>query len=227
MYMQTEIPQAPTRAKAQISQAFLEYKLEYTRPCFEAWIPQNRFMSAVYDALTPWGIQLRNVTLAPGNNMEEANLTFGLPHIGVIVQVALGFFKQTVVNPDWSRANQMIELFEKVKNTVLKSAGAEVKSQHTVLALHVKPEGLQQKECVSRAVEFKTKLGEDVVALGGGIYRRDSSLVFDKSAVFDDAVFVRLERQYPPETKFNSISESILKDEIQALNILGLDVEGL
>ena len=217
----------PSKNKAQIPQAFLEYRSDFQTPCFDAWIPRNTIVSPVFLALARWGLQLRDVTIASSNNLEETSATFGLPKLGVQLQVAFGFFKLTVVNPDWSRADQILEVFDAAKAAVVKTVKVGILSQYSILALHITSSEVKQKEAVARVTEFKGVRSDDVIALGAGIYRKDSSLIIDKSAVFDSALFVRIERRHSADIEFRSIVSSIKQDELEALNMLGLEVEGL
>lgn len=216
-----------SKVKAEIPQAFLEYVAHYQRPCFSAWAAQDKLLSELYESLKPWDLELRDIAQAPGNNFEETHILFNLSRLGITLKLSFGQFKFTVVNPDWSRSDQILKAFESASKAIRRTVGVVIESQNSVLAMHVTLAG-EQKDAINRIADFgKVKNEDEVIALAAGIYRKNSSVVVDRSVALPGALFVRLERAFGSSTSFQEIADSIRVDEKEILELLGLEVEGL
>jgi len=102
-------------AIAEIQQAFLEYRANFNEPAADFWYRgrQGELIKVLHTSLSPWHVGLENVTWNQNaKNASEVQLTFGVPSLFAGIQVGIGAITMNAFNPDWSRAPQLVSLFQ-------------------------------------------------------------------------------------------------------------------
>ena len=215
-------------AIAEIQQAFFEYRANFKEPISIFWSGgrQGEIINAMHKALVPWRMGLENVTWnqAP-KTAGEIQLTFGIPSLLAGIQVGIGGVTMTAVNPDWSRAPELVRLFDAGLEALRISTGQHMQPQITTLGFHVKPGEKPFKEVVAHFVNAKALGGEDATMFGVSVYWSDYFFVIDNSAVVPGGVFIKLVRNFPPEKRLADIAATLYKDEETVLRRLGLKLQ--
>jgi len=213
---------------AEIERAFFEYRANFKEPITIFWTGgrQGEIINAMHKALGPWRVGLENVTWNQvPKNAGEIQLMFGVPSLLAGIQVGVGGVTMTALNPDWSRAPELVTLFDTGLEALKTSTGQNLQSQVTTLGFHVKPGKKPFKEIVAQFVNAQALGGADATAYGVSVYWNDYFFVMDNSAVVSGGVFVKLVRSFPAEKKLADIAATLFKDEETVLGLLGLKLQ--
>lgn len=213
---------------ADIQQAFFEYRANFKEPIASLWFGgrQGEIINTVHKALSPWNVALENISWnAAPKNLGELQLTFGVPSLLAGIQLGVGGLTLSAVNPDWSRAPQLMTLFQTGVDTLKDTVGQEFQSQQVTLAFHLKPGTKPFREILSRFVDSTALGSEDAEMFGVSVYGRDSLFLIDGSSIVPGGVFIKLVRTFAATTRFEEMAGTIHSDEMAVLNRLGLKLK--
>jgi hypothetical protein len=213
---------------AEIQSAFFEYRANFSEPIFAYWFERRdgEIVSALHKALARWHVGLENVTWNPApKNAGEILLTFGIPSLFATIQVGLGGVTMTAFNPDWSRAPELMSLFQAGLEALKASAAQKLQSQLTTLGFHVNPTTKPFKNIVGQFVNVKALDAADAIMYGFSVYSSDYSFVIDSSGVIAGGIFIKLIRSFPPEKQFGEMASALRSDEEAVLQRLGLKLQ--
>jgi hypothetical protein len=211
---------------AEIPTAFFEYRADFLHPIFSAWYGRGDLVTALHGALLPWQIGLEDVTWnATPKNLREAQVTINIRTLSVIINVGLGGVTMVANDPDWSKAEALISLFQAVLDSLKTVGKTQFGMQSAVLAFHVRPAATPFREVMKRFVNTKALGKEDATMYGVGFYSPEYTVIFDNSGVVPDGVFVRITRVFPPATRFDQIASILHKDETEVLARLGFRLQ--
>jgi hypothetical protein len=194
---------------AEIQQAFFEYRANFKEPITIFWTGgrQGEIINAMQKALAAWSVGLENVTWnqAP-KNASEVQITFGIPSLVASIQVGIGGVTVTAFNPDWSRAPELVNLFDTGLGALKASTGQNFQSQLTTLGFHVKPGKKPFKEIMAQFVNAQALDSADATAYGVSVYLNDYLFVIDNSAAVSGGVFIKLVKGPSRLTRGSQIS---------------------
>lgn len=212
---------------AEIPLSFFEYKVFYE----EALLPPQTLYSevtpAVFRAFREWNVALENVSYKQDpTNLGEVAVTFALLGGRVGFTVALGFASLLVRDPDWSEAQLIARIVRAGTAAVFRSGKVLAAHQRAAIAMHLKPASGGAKELVADVIQPREGVltTQDVKGYGFSAYRQDSSWVVDTSALYPEALFVRIEHALSAEVSFEEISSTLRQDEIALMSLLQLDI---
>lgn len=215
-------------AVADIQQPFLEYRANFKEPIASFWFGgrQGEAINAVHKALSPWQVNLENITWNPlPKNLAESQITFGAPSLFATVQVGIRGLTITALNPDWGRAPALISFSETAVEALKASIGQELQGQQITLGFHVKPGAKPFRETLSKFVNAGALGAEDAAMFGISVYSSDYSFVMDASVAFPTGVFVKLIRNFTAERRFEDMAAALYKDEESVLHRMGLKLK--
>lgn len=208
---------------AEMSRGFVEYRTTFMEPIFAAWYSKEALaVASVYKALVPWGVDLENVSWnANAKNLKEAQVTFTITTLPVVLHIGIGGLTIIISNADWSQAPALIALSQAVLDTLRGLGVKEIYSQEAVLGFHISPGPKPFREIMKQFVNTKALGLDDSQMYGVGSYGADFSLVIDNSIHVPQGVFVRITRVFPAATRFDEIASILSKDEESWLHRLG------
>jgi hypothetical protein len=209
------------KTKPHIPESYFEYRADFSEPMFELWTLPNPLVRMLYLALKRWNVGLSDI----GWNKETKNykdllITFNVASVNATMRVGLDTVTFNAVNPDWSNAPALLELFEEAIDSIKKIGKVEIVLQEVFLALHI---------CAGQKAFGNTMAGlvnsnllGPAEMYGVSAYREDSSVVMDKSVRYEGGVFVRLQRKFPASASFPDVAMAIYEDETNVLKLLGV-----
>ena len=213
---------------AEIQQPFFEYHANFKEPItiFFSAGRQAEIMDAMYKALGPWHMDFENVGWQQSaKNLREVQLNFVVPSQFASFQVGIAGVTMTALNPDWSRAPELVRLFQAGVGALKTSTGQEFQSQQTMLGFHLRPPAARPfREIVAQFVNAEL-LGNDATMFGVSVYYTDHALTLDSSAAVQDGLFVKLVRNFTSERQFEEMAQALYADEEAALRRLGLKLQ--
>jgi hypothetical protein len=214
---------------AQVPLSFLDYRAFFESPIFGAWEERHHeVVAAVFDAFRPWGIGLEHVGGKQNPaNLSELQMTFNLLGGRVVFSVGLEYSSVFVTNPNWGEADLIIRVAKAGTQAVLEAAKPAINRQQITPAMHLKPEGRRVSSITSRFVNADIPAVEPSAIEGYGfsIYRGNGSYVVDKSALYPDALFVRIMRTFGPDKPLEDLAKDIGQEEAGILELLNLRLD--
>jgi hypothetical protein len=213
---------------AEIQQSFFEYRANFKEPITIFWSGgrQAEIIDAMYKTLSPWRVELGNIAWQQSaKNLGEIQLSFGVPSQFASIQVGVAGVTLTALNPDWSRAPELVNLFQASLGALRASTGHEFHSQQTTLGFHLKPPPARPFRSVVTQFVNAESLGRDAAMFGVSVYYGDHTFVVDASGAIKDGLFVKLVRNFAAEKQFDEMTKALYSDEIAVLQLLGLKLQ--
>ncbi len=218
----------PDKVPAKVPLAFLESRFVFRDPLFAQWTANGEIVSAVYRAFQEWKINLENVSWKQNAaNYGEIQVTFNLLNWKILFNVGLGAVTVSVNNPDWSEAAFISRIAKAGIDAVQASAKAAVEKQLITLSMHLQPQGRSVREITSKFVRLggEGEKGEKVRAYGFSVYREDSYWVVDSSALYSEALFLKIFRTFGGTVPFEQMAGTLNKEENDVLELLELRLD--
>jgi hypothetical protein len=216
------------KTNAKLHASFLEYRAVYRDPAFEAWDQTGKLTLELFQALRGWGASLENVfgNRAP-DNASEVGIALELPTRKATFKAGLGAATLFVTNPDWNEENQIAEVARAGMRALQLAAGVQIEKQLLTLAIHISSPDVSLLDLTAPFIRLDAfpSATESVRAYGFGIYRDDGYWIVDRSALYKDALFVRVNREFEPDASFEQLAETLRRDEIGILDLLGLRID--
>jgi hypothetical protein len=213
---------------AEIQQAFFEYRANFKELITIFWSGgrQAEIINAMQKALAPWRVDLDNIAWQQSaKNLREVQLSFAVPSQFASVLVGIAGVTMTALNPDWSRAPELVALFQAGLGALKASTGQDFQSQQTTLGFHLKPPAAKPfREVVSQFVNVES-LGSDASMFGVSVYYSDHTFVMDASGAIQDGLFIKLVRTFTAEKQFDEMAKALYSDEESVLRRLGLKLQ--
>jgi hypothetical protein len=213
---------------AEIEQAFFEYRANFKELITIFWSAgrQAEIINAIQKALAPWRVDLDNIAWQQSaKNLREVQLSFAVPSQFASVIVGIAGVTMTALNPDWSRAPELVTLFQAALGALRTSTGHEFQSQQTTLGFHLKPPAARPfREVVTQFVNEEA-LGRDTAMFGVSAYYSDHTFVIDASAAIQGGLFIKLVRNFTAEKQFDDMAKALYSDEEAVLRRLGLKLQ--
>jgi hypothetical protein len=208
-------------AVATIPESYLEHRAEFSSPIFDTWSIPNPLVSSLYETLRRWDVGLGDISWnKDASTYKDFLITINVLKLRASIRFSMDAATFVALNPDWSQAEGLIELFEAAMVDIMQTTRKELSYQETALAMHVTPGQKPYLEIMSDLVNSKV-LGQAQM-YGISAYRGDSSLIIDKSVRYPASVFIRLQRRHGASVSFAEIAKVLYEDEVKALELLGL-----
>ena len=208
--------------------SFFEHRAIYREPMLQVPNLYSNVSQAVFKAFHEWNVQLEHVSYKQNPvNLGEISVTFALLAGRIDFTVGLGASHLLVRDPNWSEVDLVTRIAKAGIRAAVDSAGVTVTQQRSTIAMHLKPVSGQIKEFVTGLMRPTEGLltGEDVLGYGFSLYKQDSSWVVDTSAVYPEALFVRIQRLSGAGASFEQIAATLREDETSLFGLLRLDVD--
>ena len=214
------------KAAAECLFTTLEYRAIFENPIFSAFEKPTSIADILYHAFLEWNPAFDNINFrsipSTANDLQVScdlfnkRLTFAVQVSGCVL---------TVTNPNWSEVELIQNIMQRGLGAMAAITGETIKNQTTVLVIHLKAKGKSRLELTER---FRPPIGLPVKresAFGFCVYGDDISWLIDLSAVYPDAVFVRIFRIFEASIPIEEISKTLYNDEHELLGLMELSIE--
>ncbi len=140
---------------------------------------------------------------------------------------ALGFGKVHIraENLDWTEADRFISSHRAALDAVRQKGGAEIQSQQLVVAMHIQLKDRPRKDVTAALLSpVAAKLLDGEADFSGVVLLRGKAIfVIDASVGIANGLFLRINREHPPEASFEELAEVLRNDEKRIFDVLGLE----
>ena len=210
-----------TDGQPQIPESFFEHRQSFAEPWIERWTIPNPFLLALTSPLQTMGVELSDFSFnKDATNIAETHLNIAVRKFNAGVRIGLNVVTFMAANPNWELAPRLVEAFDQISHLICRVVGASPKSQEATLAFHVSAGNVDFQAATALLVN-KKKMGEGIF-YGVSVYESDRSMVIDRSARYEGAAFVRIQRNFAGEVPFAEVAGELFKQEVTALGLLGI-----
>jgi hypothetical protein len=205
--------------------SFFETEMEYGNPFLNVFVDRARIVSAIYDALKPWNINVDDIDFLTTGKPSEQGVKFKLPWKQSAFFVGPVSCKFTRDNTDWTVAEETIQIINAVTSVLEAETEIRISKRKTVIALHLQPENLPFMKLLSPFVspDLSKLENRPVEAMAAVINWKGRKLTIDTSAHVANGIFLRLERDFDGSVGYDIIAERLLQDEEQVFQALGIE----
>ncbi|HWN98005.1 MAG TPA: hypothetical protein VNS63_01910, partial [Blastocatellia bacterium] len=187
----------------------------------------GRLTFELFQAFREWGVSLENVSgVRAPENASEIGLAFDLLNGKASFKAGLGAATLLVTNVGWNDENQVTDIARAGIDTLQKAAGVHIEKQFLTLAIHVSSHARSLLDLTAPFIKLDAfpRAIESARAYGFGVYRDDGYWIVDRSALYTNALFVRINREFEPDVSFEQLAEALRSEELGVLDLLGLRI---
>jgi hypothetical protein len=224
------MPDAAAAAKneAEISRSFLEYTLAFETPILESWEHRTTLSGYILAALKPWGFNLDGVEVKTPEKVGDHAIIFrrtSPPNPPRALALFLGKIFISAENLDWSEAEAFMSAMTAGIEAVRAFTGCAVGSQNLGLGMHVQLKNKPLSEVTAPLISATARelLDGDIRFSGVVINREKSNITIEMSAMYANALWVRMFREHPAAATLPDIAVALRKDEEQLFKVLALE----
>lgn len=205
--------------------SFFEYAADFERPVFALWMDRSKVVEAMFDALKPWKPNIDNVEVITTGKHSEQGISFKLPDKRVVFFFGPMGCKFTKEAADWASAEEIINILDTARSTLIKSSGAVVLVHKTVIAMHFQPRVKAFIDILKPFVSTQLAgLHDGQVRSAATIIKWEKNkLILDGSGSIANGIFLRIEREFEGRVGFEEMVSALRKDEDAVFKLL--DVE--
>lgn len=209
-----------------VESAFLDHTWRFARPAFvlpDRWSALNEGMVKALGAsgLTSAGISYRTEPA----NVSDVRVKYEFPDGRYSLSVGVDTVVVSILNPGWEEKDLLLDRTRRGLAVVHDILQVPFESQKVALGMHLKGAQRTNLEITRRFVNADLLPEERMEASGFTIYTDRSKILVDRSVRLPDGLFIRLEKQHPPERELPEIASDLRAFEEHVLNALGLTLE--
>jgi hypothetical protein len=207
-----------------IPTSYFEYAAEFERPIMALWLDRAEMVQAVFDALAPWDVTVDDVEGKNEGKPADQGVLFKLPKARASFFFGPAKCRFSKDSADWGQAEELIRLIDTAKTALLKSSGAVVKQQKTIVAFHFQPKTLNFRDLLRPFWPAKLlSMHSDSPKTGAVLLRWDNfALTLDGSGSVANGLFLRLEHTFPAAATYEQIAAQIRTDENSSMALIGV-----
>jgi hypothetical protein len=205
--------------------SIFEVALEYQRPEFKLWIDRAMIVQGIFEALKPWKPRIDDVDAITTGKASEQGFTIKLPLKRVSFFFGPASCRFTREGMDWQSADETIAIFDAAVSALIRSTGIAMGSKSTVISLHLQPRSTPFVALLTPfiAPQLAALDSEPVITMATVAKWEHRKVTIDGSGLLANAIFLRLEREFPWAATYDEIAEQLRKDEEDLFKILGVE----
>lgn len=205
--------------------AIFEFEVHYERPEFKLWMDRASVIQGIFDALKPWEPRIDDVDAITTGKASEQGFTIKLPLRRVSFFVGPASCKFTRENVDWQSAGETIAVLNAAVSALILSSGVKMGPSNTALSMHLQPKSLSFINLLTPfiAPQLAKVDSEPVMTMATVAKWAHRKVTIDGSGVLANAVFLRLEREFPSDAAYDAIARQLRKDQEDLFKVLGVE----
>ena len=205
--------------------AIFEFSADYERPVFKLWIDRSDVIQAIFDAWASWNPRIDDMEAINVGKVSEQGLTIKLPLKGVSFFFTPASCKFTRDNVHWQAADETLAILDAAVSALTRSGGVVLNAKNAGIAMHIQPKSLPFTTLLlpfiaSPLVSLDSK---QITTMAAVAKWEDHRVTIDGSAVLANAIFLRLERNFPASATYSEIVTQLRKDQEDLFRILGVE----
>ena len=206
--------------------SIFEMTIEYETPSLRLWSDRAHVVEALFEAFRPWNLDVDDIEVIETGKNSDKGLNYKLPTKKASFFFGPSYCRFKKDDANWNMVDETIEILRAGLSTLLEVAGVKIGKQKTGLSLHLQPKGGRFIDILAPFVPDQLRALEEHVpvrTMASVVKWEKRKIYIDGSGVLANAVFIRLDREFGPESSYEDIAKQIHNDEGVIFNIL--DVE--
>lgn len=218
------------KTAAEVRVSSLQYRAVFAKPIIAQWGKTADLAQALFEAFREWNVSLENIA----SNQFPGN--FGQVELSVqqflqgrfTFRVGLDAASLSVWNPNWTEVSTIKGVALAGVEAIRQILRVELASHDVILDMHLTPQKRSRLELTSRFLPTDLKqTDKDFEGYGFLLHRKNILWHIDLSALFPDALYLRLFRSFAPTVSLDEIASTVQHEEVELLDYLGLSVPDL
>ena len=202
-----------------------EIAIEYEMPSVRLWVDRTQVIEAMFEAFKPWALNLDDIDVIDEGKNSDKGLRFRLPLKKASFFFGASYCRFSQDDANWSMMPEALAILHAGVSTLLEVAKVRKAIQRTTLALHLQPKSGRFIDILRPFVPSQLEGLESspVQAIASVVKWGNRRIYFDGSGSLANAAFVKMDRDFGPDTTYKQIAEQIYADERIVFNILGVE----
>jgi len=205
--------------------AFFEFTSDFERPVFNLWIDRADVIQAIFDALMPWNPRVDDMEAITTGKTSEQGFSIKLPLKGVSFFFGPASCKFTRDNINWPAAEETVAILDAAILALTRSAGVVLGAKNVALAMHLQPKSVSFTTLLLPfiAPQLVSLDSKQMTTAATVVKWADCKVTIDGSASIANALFLRVERQFPSAATYEEIATRVKEDQSNLFRVLGVE----
>jgi hypothetical protein len=207
--------------------SFFEVEVEFVEPNLKIWLDRIAIIEAVYAALRPWNIGIDNVEVVTEGKPSEQGVRFKVPEKKASFFFSAAICKFSRDSTSWQTAEETIQILDAALAAFKATAGIEIKTFKTAVALHLQPKVKHFMDILRPIVPAPMAAldGQSPKTMAVVVRWPDRRVTIDGSAQLANGLFVRYERDFGGDVSYDDMAKQLYVDEMQICEMLDITEE--
>jgi hypothetical protein len=213
------------KIKAEVKYARFEYDGWFSRPVFE---PSRLYaaVGGVYQGLEPYNVTASDVKYPGGATSPiDTLLRIQLAKQHYELNLTLAGFKFKAEYVDWTQEPIITNIIEATTQSLTSSLNTKVTAHQLQIQMHVLLPGVSMKEFTRKLLPSVKRPDSDAEFHGLILHTATGTFLCDKSAAFDNAMFVSIVRKFAGQPSFKDMAKDLMAEEMWLADTLGIEIE--
>jgi hypothetical protein len=209
--------------------SYFELLAQYDDPDIGTAMDRRHVITALYNALKPWNINIDDVEVITTGKLSEQGVKFKLPQHRITFFYGPVSFKFTQDGASWDTADLSLGVLNAAVAALAQTGDIEIAAYKTTIALHIQPKTVNFFEITKQFVPHQISAIEieSPKTVASVVVWENRRITIDGSGSVANALFVRLERDFGGHMGFTDMAVQLRKDEGELFGILNIEEERL
>jgi hypothetical protein len=204
--------------------ATVEITIEYDSPNMKLLVDRAHVVDQLFRSFKRWDIRIDDVEVITQGKPSEQGVRFKLPLKRTSFFFGAGGCKLARDDASWDTAEETIQILYAGWSVLEKIGDVKSGVYHTNIAMHMQ---LTKKPFIELLKPFAPgpflKIDNSPITAVAAVIRWEGRrITIDGSGQLANAIFVRLERDFPGTASFAEVADKLRADEDLVLDIIGV-----
>jgi len=204
--------------------SIFEVVIEYDRPNLRLAMTRTDIVEYLFDQFGKWDITVDDLEVVNEGKPSDQGVKFKIPKRKTTFFFSAAQARLTWDDANWPSAEETIEILNIALEALQKHGNVNPAKFKTALALHLQPENVPFVDLLKPfANPILLKLQDSPITAFATVLRWEGRrITIDGSAQLANAVFLRLERDFPGDMPTAEVAQALLEDERTIFAMLGV-----
>ncbi len=206
--------------------AIFELLALYLDPDIEkTFIDRKNVVKALFEAFKAWNITFDDIEVITQGKLSEQGVRFTLPQKRITVFFGPAAFRFTKDNASWDQLEQTAEILSAALSAVTTAGSFTMASYKTMMSMHLQPKTARFMDILRPFVppQLAQLETEQTTTMASVVVWNKRKITLDGSATIANALFLRLERDFPGDATIDEMAKQLRDDQILIFDTLGIE----
>jgi hypothetical protein len=195
--------------------SYFEALIEYERPNLKLWLDRATVVQALFEAFSPWNVNVDDVDILTTGKNSEQGIKFRLPEKRVSFFFSPAACRFTRDGTSWETAQETIEILDAAVTTLATTGGIKPARFKAIVALHVQPKNVPFIEILKRIIPAPMAAldGSPTQTMASVLKWDNRKVTVDGSGQIANGIFIRYEREFTAGVSYEEMAHQLRADE--------------